>query len=249
MKRGVHQAGLTLIEVLVTLALLGLILQAIFSLQASTIQASTRLQGDADHLQALRTVNDYFTSRLRGASDVKTAVTVDGTECTLSSTTSPCFAIKVTETPDPTLASSVGYFMTYRLVPRSYIRPSDVETPTDPLAKDLRSDNWASDADNGVYVLVEKRWTLASDHQDDMLPDSWTSSDARFVSGGSSASVLADDLDPVDTSVTPAAFKFMTYAASRRFDVFLRVKRKEGQRVIFTPTDQSFMTSTFYRRN
>ncbi|MFD1732336.1 type II secretion system protein J [Deinococcus malanensis] len=136
-------AGLTLVEVLVALALMGTIFALLTSWQASTLNLSARTAALSHSLAELNDTSGYLGDRLRAAVRVRVAtanLSVNGAACT---NVTPCLAIVVPEY-DP--GGMTRYHLhTYRLEARSRVSPADKVT-----------DSWA---EANVQVLREYRST------------------------------------------------------------------------------------------
>lgn len=138
--------GLTLVELLVALALMGLIFVLLTSWQASTLSLSTHSAALSHSLAEMNDTTGYLAGRLRAAVRVRVAtanLSINGAACTNET---PCLALVVPE-DDP--GGMTRYHLhTYRLEARSRVSPADKVT-----------DPWA---EANVQVLREYRLKAAA---------------------------------------------------------------------------------------
>jgi len=146
-----QQAGLTLIELLVAMALIGIVFAMITNWQVSTLNISTRTNAVSQRLSDLNDVTGYVGDRVRSGVKIETSpgtgtFTVNGQTC---DATSPCLAVLVPEEVTASGSTTIWYrTLIYRLDPRSEILPLDGV-----------ADSWATD---NVRVLREYRGSVVS---------------------------------------------------------------------------------------
>lgn len=223
--------GFTLVEVLIVLAILGIILVAVMNVQVGMMRDSARVTGQANRLQELEDASNYVADRLKGASVVSTSLTVNGESCTISSTTSPCFGVLTREFRDVSGSTPVRpnayLYLVYRLVPRS--TPAEGERVTD---------TWA---DSNTLALVEYRKlacapTGQADNLSGAVPACTTTTTPTTVPptlAGAEMNVIMDrtTVDAVSGTFTPFAYT----ASTRKFEIKLRVKEREQGTVRYAP--------------
>lgn len=137
---------MTLIELLVAMAVLGIIFTAILSWQGFTIQASANATSTADQLRKLNDVTGYLGDRVRAAQGIRTAgFTVNPSSAVgagACNATYPCLALLVPEASAGTAISRCLYLI-YRIEPRSALSDAD-----------KAADAWA---DENTKILREYR--------------------------------------------------------------------------------------------
>ncbi|GGJ35758.1 PulJ/GspJ family protein [Deinococcus roseus] len=145
--------GFGLFEMLISMALMGIILTALVSIENNTLNYSTQQQDRALKLITLAEVSGYVGDMTRHAVDVKTSMTVNGLSCSISNTANPCFAVMVPASlgTDATRPNKIdAYFlMVYRMEARSSIAAAYKNT-----------NPWA---DSNTMVLLEYRTTVCQD--------------------------------------------------------------------------------------
>ena len=220
-------AGFTLVELLISLAILGVMLAALTSVEFSTLKGSSELTSQADQVRSLQDLSGYLGDRLRAARDVSTTTTtVNGVPCTLTpaSNDTPCFALLVAEARQQ--GTTVQYvpntylYLVYRLIPRSQL-----------AAADKAPDSWA---DINTFAVVESRFVVCQpDPSITTIPACTAPPTALPTSFSTGApNVLMDyaTLDASSGSVTPFA-----YSASGQFTLLLRQKRLVSGSVKYSP--------------
>jgi prepilin-type N-terminal cleavage/methylation domain-containing protein len=169
-----RNAGISLIELLVAMAILGVVMSALLALTGGTISFTRSATVMSDAVGGLSDVTGYVGDRVRGARHVFSSATVDGVACQLDAAT-PCFAVVVGRIEGAGPAIDRYDFLAYRLVARSTI------------ATALKRDNTWADAN--TFVLVEQRRTLCS-------PSTTTCTDATPLTGttitGTTVSIVVD---------------------------------------------------------
>lgn len=137
-------AGLTLVEVLVAMAILGIVLALITNWQTQTLQLTTSTSAQAQQLADLNDVTGYIGDRVRAAVRVRVAtsgLTVNTGTGNACSASSPCLAVVI---PEGTAAGALKYVLyVYRMQARSVVSSDD-----------KLDDTWAED---NVQVLREYR--------------------------------------------------------------------------------------------
>lgn len=221
-------AGFTLVELLISLAILGVMLAALTSVEFSTIKGSSELTVQADQVRALQDLSGYLGDRLRAARDVSTSTTVNGVPCTLTpaSGDTPCFALLVAEARQQ--GTAVQYdpntylYLVYRLVPRSQLSMAD-----------KTANSWA---DSNTFAVVESRFVVCQpDPSITTIPACSTpptSLPTSFSTGAPNVLMDYATLDATSGSLTPFA-----YDPSGQFTLLLRQKRLVRGSVKYTPSN------------
>lgn len=250
MKPQQAQAGLTLVELLVAMALIGIVFAMITNWQVSTLNISMRTNATSQRLSDLNDVTGYVGDRVRSGIYLRTTgFTVNSASAYSSgacNTTTPCLAVLVPET-DPNIGkvtaakvtsgtttlineiSSTGVryrYHLYRLEPRSSLS-----------ADDKPGDSWA---DNNTQVLIEYRGrgpatgVLASvcpSEEEKLTPTDCTDVMTKFVSEtafkGLIPYLVADYLTPADelgSGVAPFAYDATTKSVTLAFQTKQQVR-------------------------
>ncbi len=148
-----RKIGFTLIEILIVMAILGVLIGAITSMLSSSLQITNLAQTQADQLLSLKDASGYVGEQVRSSVEVYSdlSVIVSGTTtaiCTTataaSTSTGPCFGVKQPSAFNITGAATSFVYRFYRLRFRSG-------------ATLLPGNAWANTTSNGVYVLEEYR--------------------------------------------------------------------------------------------
>ncbi len=150
MNGAARAGGLTLIEILLALGIMGVILVLITNWQTNTLDLTTRTNATGRGLMELNDLTGYVGDRVRAAVRVRVAtsgLSVNSGAGNACAVTQPCLAVVLPEA-DPTTGTVTAYrLFVYRLQPRSVV--------TDDKAPDA----WAED---NVQVLREYRSTSGS---------------------------------------------------------------------------------------
>lgn len=168
MKHQHAQAGLTLVELLVAMALIGIVFAMITNWQVSTLNISTRTNATSQRLSDLNDVTGYVGDRVRAALRVRTATsglsvnTGTGATC---ATERPCLAVVL---PDPNDNGQINKYVlyVYRIDPRSVLNADDKVT-----------DTWA---ETNVAVLREYRSTDPSSSGGGSTPSNCIATPEQF---------------------------------------------------------------------
>ncbi|MFD1734847.1 type II secretion system protein J [Deinococcus malanensis] len=127
-----NRDGFTLVELLVGMAILGILMALILNLQSTTIQYSTQQTSNAQRLQAINDVAGYVGAQVRAAQNVPDGLTINGSTCSRAGTV-PCLAVilPVVETSAPTGCTRLPGTVidwrlhAYRYIPRASIAATD----------------------------------------------------------------------------------------------------------------------------
>ncbi|CAM3680721.1 hypothetical protein DESA109040_19730 [Deinococcus saxicola] len=243
-------AGFTLVELLVTMALLSIMLVALSAVQSSTMQASNQIAGEASRLQALQDATGYVGDRVRAASALSPSLTVDGSACSLTPAVGglPCFAVLVGEIRQTGATAQYGanayLYLVYRLVARTQLASAD-RTPN----------IWA---DANTFALVESRQLICAPDAAPVLPCAAVSTAGFTVVPTSvppaitttATNVLMDYATLDQNPGTFTAFSNTASTVDMPGQLVLRFRQKQRQQgeIIYTPRTGPFEL-TVQRRN
>ena len=220
-------AGFTLVELLTSLAILGIMLAALTSVEFSTMKASSELTVQADQVRSLQDLSGYLGDRLRASRDVSTSTTVNGAPCTLTpaSGDTPCFALLVAEARQ--VGTTVQYdpntylYLAYRLVPRSQLTTAD-----------KGADSWA---DSNTFAVVESRSVVCQpDPAITTIPPCTTPPSSLPANFNTSTPNVLMDYGTLDA--TSGSFAPFAYSATGQFTLLLRQKRLVRGSVKYSPS-------------
>ncbi|MFD1729885.1 type II secretion system protein J [Deinococcus malanensis] len=208
-----NRDGFTLVELLVGMAILGILMALILNLQSTTIQYSTQQTSNAQRLQAINDVAGYVGAQVRAAQNVPDGLTINGSTCSRAGTV-PCLAVilPVVETSAPTGCTRLPGTVidwrlhAYRYIPRASIAATD-RTPLPGL-------------DSTAYGLQEIRVASGAVLLDSNADGCWDRVDTppTTYSGTVSTGLLADNL--ILPATGTAAFEYT--AATRVVTLRLR---------------------------
>ncbi|GHF34060.1 prepilin-type N-terminal cleavage/methylation domain-containing protein [Deinococcus metalli] len=242
------QDGLTLVEILVAMAILGIVLALIINWQTQTLQLTTRTSAQAQQLADLNDMTGYIGDRVRSAVRVRVATSGlsvnsgSGNACT---TSTPCL---VAVMPEYTSAGTQKFVLyVYRMQDRSAVSTDD---KTD--------DSWA---ENNVQVLREYRSTDTSSTPISCLLGTGETFETaaatpcaamRNLSTLSSVSglqpyLVSDYLTPSNT--LPSGASPFVYTANTRSTTITVQSRKQVSGVIKTVPATGAYTLTVQARN
>lgn len=147
MKTSLKQAGVTLVEMLISMLILGFILTMVISVEANTLKFSTRQQDNSLQLTSLVEATGYMGDMIRQSTSFQSSLTVNGLACDVTSTTNPCFGIMVpaSQGSDATNPSKIDAYLmlVYRMENRNTL-PVDYKS----------TNSWA---DSNTWVIKEYR--------------------------------------------------------------------------------------------
>lgn len=150
MKRRTAQAGLSLIELLVALALALIVLMAAGSFQNSTMSLTSTLDGQSQRLGVLTDLSGYLGSRAREAAGYPDNLTLNGAACKRSAAR-PCLALLLPQLSTDATKRANGVVDKWRIVAYRYAPRSDV--PADSKVPGA----WL---DQNALALFEERYAL-----------------------------------------------------------------------------------------
>lgn len=232
------QSGLTLIELLVTMAIMGVVLTALLNWQIGTLKVTADTNVRSRSLADLNDVTGYIGDRVRAAEAIRTtgftvnaASAVNDGKC---DTTTPCLAVLV---PVDVVPSGTGSYETrkasayrnwmyliYRVEPRG----------TWSAAEKVEVDAWADNAANNIVVLREYRKvcdikaTTPCSNVEEFKKDFTTNSSFSNMQAG----LVMDHLTsktPAGAAITP--FTVCANKVTLRFQYATHVRGK----TIYTP--------------
>lgn len=191
-----RQAGFTLVELLVTMAIIGILLAVILNLQSSTISFTDKQSGLTQRLQAINDVSGYIGDRVKAAQLVPDGLslpiggTSTGTSACSRAGTEPCLAVVL-----PVVDATCGLVVNWRLHAFRYV-------PRSPLPANEKVALPGLDI-TGVYGLREIR--VPSGVADGTCTAPMNTVPTTF-SGTSTSGMLADNL--VLPTGTDKAFEY-----------------------------------------
>lgn len=226
------RAGLTLVELLVAMSLMGIIFALVTNWQTSTLSVSARTNALSQRLGELNDVTGYVGDRVRSALAVRTSgFTVNGGGC---DATTPCLAVLVPEDRAEASGGSVVYNRQYlQLVYR--VEPRSGWAATDP---DKVADSWADDPANRVVILREYRARCVPTPTANCAPFL-----AGFKTTGAfvdmTPSLVADLLtsrDQAGGTITPFGYTYDPVARTGVVSLAFQGKHRARGITTFTPT-------------
>ncbi|WP_165795169.1 PulJ/GspJ family protein [Deinococcus koreensis] len=223
------QSGLTLVEVLVAMAILGIILVLITNWQMQTLQLTTKTNAGAEQLVELNDLSGYIGDRVRSASSVRrTGLTVNAASAVNAGkcdTTTPCLAVlaleeKVDTSSTPPTITRKWMRLVFRMEPRATWSGAD-KVP----------DDWADDASNKVMILREYRDICTITTVPAQTCEAFKASFLDAAFSGMSPALVTDSLTSVDQSgATILPFDFTATSAT----VTLKFQSKRNVRGVTT---------------
>jgi prepilin-type N-terminal cleavage/methylation domain-containing protein len=221
------RAGLTLIEMLVVTAILGLLLAGLARMAVGTLQVTSLSQSQSEQLVTLKDAVGYISDQVRSSTSLFSGLTVDNSACSHTSTSIPCFALLQPTLDSSGNAVSNSYELrVYRMRLRSNLSSNFKVTNT-----------WA---DSNTYFIEEYRLSCTT------CPSSSSSS----VSGGSWY-LVADQLTLTGPSgsITPF-FVDIPFGSTNNSRVTLRVRATSSLngKQVYVPSS-SILTAIVRSRN
>lgn len=142
-----RRQGFSLVEVLVAIAVLGVVIGVLITVTASALTFSARAISDAERFAELRDVTGYMSDNIRRARAILTDTTVNGARCNIADGLSACFALVV---PVERESDTINTYLVlaYRIQPRSELG-----------ALYKLADAWA---DANTFVIQEYRRVICS---------------------------------------------------------------------------------------
>lgn len=251
------QEGLTLVEIMVAMAILGMILLFVTSWQTQTLDLTTKTNSLAEQLTEMNDLSGYLGDRVRSASQVRLAgFTVNAASAVNAGncdTTTPCLAVlALEEDADPSTTPPTITRRWLRLVYR-------VEPRSTWVSADKVADTWADDAANNIVVVREYR-DSCTETSTGTCSGSLTLTVANFKASflasafsSMNPALVADHLTSVDqgaTAITPFALADTTRPVGPSNPVTLTFQTKRTVRgtAAFMPADSPY-TLTVQPRN
>ncbi len=204
-----HQ-GISMIEVLIAILILGTVLTALLRLTVGSLTFSAISVSTAERLQELNDATSYVADNLRRAKGVETSLTVNGQNCDITSYN--CLAVVI---PASQSGSTIDteLLLVYRLEPRSSLG-TNYKVP----------DSWA---DANTLVLMEYRKELCGGSTGLSCPQAVGSSVT-----GLTPYFVVDQL--ATTSDVPDP---LNYDGTKTFTLRFQVKDQASSNILYTPQD------------
>ncbi|WP_221088733.1 PulJ/GspJ family protein [Deinococcus aquaedulcis] len=228
------QSGFTLIEVLIALAIFGILIVLVLNLQTSVIGFTDAQNNAALRLQGLNEVGGYLGDRVKTAQAVRDGITVDGEVCQMSAA-APCLAV-VLPTLNPDCGTDVPVNWTlhaFRYVARSAI-PAAEKTPAPGL----------DTASAGAYGLKETQVPLT----DPAVPTTCTAvappSNTASYMGTARSGYVTDNLTLV---AGQNAFSYATTGGKNLVTLRLRTVSSSRNGLVYTPVSGSYELQVYAR--
>ena len=224
--------GLTLIEMLIAAAIMGIVLAVIVSLLSGTLRFSSVAYSSAERLREMNDVTGYLSDSVRRASDVLTSGTsLNGQSCDISDAANPCFSVVVPEaSAGPTIDTYRQLF--YRLEARSVL-PADYKV----------ANTWA---DANTYVIKEYRHLLCDADAVTSAPDcDAATSNAQATLTGVPWYLIIDGLTLANGSGSFAPFAYDS--ATERFNFQFRVADHRRGETRYTPAAGTYQLGVVKR--
>lgn len=211
-----RKLGLSLLEVLLVIAIMGILLAAITKVVTGTLATTSLATSQSDQLLSIKDTVGYVSDQIRSAAAVYDTLTVDSNVCSTNNTTAPCFGVK-----QPVVDSSGNI-----TVDSYVIKVFRLRTRSNLDANYKIANSWA---DSNTYFLEEYRYSCTT---------SGCPNNAGSISGGSWYFV-ADDLTLNNTSGTFTPFTVVTNGSSIRDGVIIRVRATAqiSGRQIYVPSN------------
>lgn len=245
----------TLVELLVAMAIFGILIAALVSLEASTVSAADTVIGQANRTRTLQEASSYLGARLRAAKLVSTSLSVNGQSCSLTPPAGslPCFAVLVSEARPvggtaPYQDNAYSYLI-FRLIPRSALATAD-----------KAANSWA---DTNTLALTQSQVLICEPVSAPCTTDSPATAPGVTIPTALPASLnitpstaathtldqVVADMATLDLTPGSGTFVPFTYTAlSRQFTLQFRQKTSERGRVRYTPSGEPYRL-TIQRRN
>lgn len=230
--------GLTLVEILVAMAILGIVLALVTNWQTQTLQLTTKTGVLAQQLADLNDLTGYVGDRVRSATQMRlTGLTVNAASAQNAGkcdSTTPCLAVLVPEQEVSGATITRRWLrLVFRVESRALWSNSDV---------DKVPDTWADTAANKVVIIREYRetCTVTISPPNDCVP--FKSSFSGAVFSGMNTALVADNLTSVDQAgavITPFVFKPSSSTSIPSNTLTLKIQSKKTVRgtTSFTPGD------------
>lgn len=227
--RNAVNRGFTLLEMLITMVILSVILTVLITGQTGAIRLASRQHNEALQLTSMVEASGYVGDMVRQAAVIQQNMTVNGTTCSITSTTQPCFGVLV---PASQGAASTAAFkldtylmLVYRLEPRSNL----------PAAYKI-TDAWA---DSNTYVLREYRSVVCKDGTS--VPCGTTAPAAPTSVSNASWFLVADGISlktPAGAAYSPFSTTTTTVGTTtvKKFTLRLQAVNWVTNKVLYTPS-------------
>ena len=241
MRRAAREAGLTLIEILLALGIMGVVMALITNWQTGTLNITTRTNATARGLTELNDLTGYVGDRVRTAQRVRVAtsgLSVNSGSGNTCSALSPCLAVVLPETNPTTGAVTKYVLFVYRMEPRSKV------------TADKTPDDWAEDH---VQVMREYRSGDSGTTPVNCVPAAGQTFETATGAGcpamqglagltsvgGFNPYLVADYLTPSD-QLPGSAAPFEWSAATRSVTLRVQFRQQAGGRVTTLPPTQAY---------
>ncbi|NTY00255.1 prepilin-type N-terminal cleavage/methylation domain-containing protein [Deinococcus sp. JMULE3] len=236
-----REAGLTLIEILIALGIMGVVMVLITNWQTDTLNLTTRTNATGRGLTELNDLTGYVGDRVRAAQRVRVAtsgLSVNSGSGNACSTLNPCLAAVLPDTDLMTGTVTRYVLYVYRLEKRSVVTldktPDDWAESNVQVLREYRSGDTATTPVNCVPAAGQTFETATGAGCADMRNLAGLTS-----VGGFNPYVVADYLTPAD-QLPGGAAPFEWNAATRSVTLRVQFRQQAGGRVTTLPPTQAY---------
>lgn len=226
MKRQSNATGFTIVEIVIAMAIMGILLSFVVSVQSSTFKSADQLMGSAQRLSNLEQATVYMASRVQEARAISTSATVNGQSCNITDT-NPCFVVQVAEYPSDgnSITNATYKYLVYRFIPRAALSVAD------------RSPNeWA---DSNTYAVSQSQQVICYPDTSDLTracdrkkvnPDF-----TNIMTPAQSTNQVV--IDMLTKTASDGSFAPFAYDATKgQFTFQFRQANQQNGNVVYTPT-------------
>ncbi|GGR98112.1 PulJ/GspJ family protein [Deinococcus sedimenti] len=233
--------GLTLIEILIALAIMGVVLVLITNWQTSTLNITTRTNATGRGLSELNDLTGYVGDRVRAALRVRVAtsgLTVNSGGGNACSATQPCLAVVLPDASPTTGVVTKYVLYVYRMQPRSEVTldkvPDAWAESNVQVLREYRSGDSATTPVNCVPAAGETFETASG-------PGCAAMRDLAGLTslGGFNPYLVSDYLTPAD-QLPGGGAPFSWDSTTRSVTLRVQFRQQAGGRVTTLPPTQAY---------